>query len=312
MAELAVIFRTQSDIEAKVVRGLLEAHGIRSIVASDIPQSVFPMSIDALGEVRISVREEEADEARRLILSHRVEANGDRVVFFRDAFQGLERKIGHRFKSEDLLERALTHSSLSNEEGAEGSDNESLEFLGDAILGFLIADAVFHAFPYEDEGHKSKTKSMLVSTPTLARLAARLDLGAHLMLGRGEEKTGGRHKQALLADAFEALIAAVYLDGGIEAARRFVNAQFEELLDEVKAPGYRGRDYKSALQEMVQAEGQPLPVYRVTSETGPAHRLLFEVEVLVQDVVLATGRGQSKKEAEQEAARLAIERLSRS
>ncbi|RPJ60407.1 MAG: ribonuclease III, partial [Acidobacteria bacterium] len=299
----------QSDIEAKVVRGLLEAHGIRSIVSSDIPQSVFPVSIDALGEVRISVREEDADDALRLISSHRVELDTERVVPFRDAFQGLERKIGHRFKSKDLLERALTHSSLSNEEGAAWADNESLEFLGDAVLGFLVADTLFRAFPEEDEGHKSKTKSMLVSTPTLARLAARLDLGAHLMLGRGEEKTGGRRKQALLADAFEALIAAIYLDGGIEAARRFVAAEFQDLLEEVTTPGYRGRDYKSALQEMVQAQGQPLPVYRVTSETGPPHRLLFEVEVVLRDVVVATGRGQSKKEAEQEAARLAIERL---
>ena len=129
------------------------------------------------------------------------------------------------------------------------------------------------------------------------------------MLGRGEEKTGGRRKQALLADAFEALIAAVYLDGGIDRAREFIEEQFRGVLDEMQAPGYRGRDFKSALQELVQSRGLRAPAYRVTSETGPAHRLLFEVEVLVDNEVIGRGRGLSKKEAEQDAARAALEKL---
>jgi ribonuclease-3 len=310
VSELTVIFRTHSDVEAAVVRGLLEAHGIQSILSSDAPHSMFPLRMKATVEVRISVRTEEAAAARELITSHLDEFAGGREAPLGDQFHALELKIGHRFRSRDLLERALTHRSRANEEGGGVSaDNESLEFLGDAVLGFIIVDALFRRFPEQDEGQKSKTKAMLVSTPTLARLASRLDLGEYLMLGRGEEKTGGRKKQALLADGYEALIAAVYLDGGMAAARRFVLGEFADLLEEVAKPGFGGRDYKSALQEYLQARDIGLPVYQVAGEQGPDHRKTFEVEVRVGDEAIAHASGRSKKEAEQEAARLALERL---
>ena len=152
------------------------------------------------------------------------------MVRLRDEFETLQQTIGYRFRDRGLLEHAMTHTSRANEDVSGGvRDNESLEFLGDAVLGFVIADLLFNEFPDRDEGQKSKIKAALVSTTTLARLAERLSLGEHLLLGRGEEKTGGRRKQALLADGYEALIAAIYLDGGIEHARAFVAREFAAL-----------------------------------------------------------------------------------
>ena len=173
--------------------------------------------VDGIAEIRISVRPEDADEARRLIDSHRIDTTDGRVIPLRNEFAALERRIGYIFRDPGLLEHALTHTSRANEDVSGGVfDNESLEFLGDAVLGFAIADVLFRRFPDRDEGWKSKMKAALVSTASLARLAEGLDLGQHLLLGRGEEKTGGRRKQALLADGYEALIAAIYLDGGVE------------------------------------------------------------------------------------------------
>src|SRR5207244_200323 len=161
-----------------------------------------------------------------------------RVVRLRDEFEALERVTAYRFRDRGLLEHAMTHTSRANEDVSGGVvDNESLEFLGDAVLGFVIADLLFREFPEFDEGEKSKTKAALVSTTTLARQAERLDLGEHLLLGRGEEKTGGRRKQALLADGYEALIAAIYLDGGIDAARAFLVQEFGPLVADVKQHG---------------------------------------------------------------------------
>ena len=174
------------------------------------------------------------------------------------------------------------------------------------MLGFVVADLLFREFPECDEGEKSKMKAMLVSTSTLARVAERLQLGDHLLLGRGEEKTGGRRKQALLADGCEALIAAIYLDGGIEQARAFVVRELGPLLDDMRRDGIAGQDYKSALQELVQAGNRPLPEYRVVGTLGPDHQKLFDVEVVVAGDALALATGPSKKEAEQEAARLAL------
>jgi ribonuclease-3 len=311
VSELTVIFRTHSDIEASVVRALLAAHGIESLVSSDAVHSTFALPMNADAEVRLSVRAEEASAAVDLIESHRDEFAGGRLIPMRDRFHALEQKVGHRFRSRALLERALTHRSHANEEGAGAlADNESLEFLGDAVLGFIIVDALYRQFPDHDEGQKSKTKAMLVSTSTLARLAARLGLGEYLMLGRGEEKTGGRKKHALLANGFEALIAAIYLDGGIEAARRFILGEFQDLIEESSKPDFGGPDFKSALQEFLQARDMGLPVYEVAAERGPDHRKLFEVDVRVRGEVIAQASGPSKKEAEQEAARLALERLS--
>ncbi|MGE5357551.1 MAG: ribonuclease III [Bacteroidales bacterium] len=310
MSDLIVIFRTHSDVEANIVRGLLDAHGIKAMLSSDVPHSVFPLTINGLGEVRLTVRDTDADDALRIIEDHRADVSKGEVVRLRDDFAALEDRLGYRFRQPQILERALTHRSLANED-ATGAimDNESLEFLGDAVLGFSIADTLFRRFPEYDEGQKSKLKSLLVSTPTLARLARQLELGEFLMLGRGEEKTGGRRKQALLADGYEAVIAAVYVDGGIEAARAFIARQFATLIDEVREPTFGGRDHKSALQEYLQGHEQPLPEYLVASESGPDHRKLFQVEVRVRDEVIAQASGRSKKEAEQEAARAALEKL---
>jgi ribonuclease-3 len=310
MAGLVVIFRTNSDIEASIVRGLLEAHGVPSVSASDVPHNVFPLTISDLGEVRISVREEDAGDARRIIEDHRTTLVNGQVVRLRDEFETLQAAIGYRFRDRGLLEHAMTHTSRANEDISGGVlDNESLEFLGDAVLGFVIADRLFRDFPDYDEGEKSKTKASLVSTATLARQAEKLDLGQHLLLGRGEEKSGGRRKQALLADGYEALIAAIYLDGGVEQARGFVDREFGELLAQVRRDGLRGGDYKSALQEYLQSRDEPLPEYRLVGAFGPDHRKEFEVEVVVSGEPLARAAGSSKKEAEQEAAKAAILKL---
>jgi ribonuclease-3 len=311
VADLIVIFRAPSAIEAKVVRSLLDAHGIMSVVSSDLPQSIFPLSVDGLAEVRLAVHAAEADDARRIIDSHRTELRNGEVVRLRDEFESLQQAIGYRFRDRGLLEHAMTHTSRANEDVSGGVlDNESLEFLGDAVLGFVIADFLFREFPAFDEGHKSKLKASLVSTSTLARMAERLALGDHLLLGRGEEKTGGRRKQALLADGYEALIAAIYLDGGIEHAQAFVAREFAGLIADVRARGTApAHDYKSALQELVQARDEPLPEYRVVGTLGPDHRKMFDVEVLVDGKALARSTGASKKEAEQESARIALEKI---
>jgi ribonuclease-3 len=204
----------------------------------------------------------------------------------------------------------MTHTSRAHEDISGGVfDNESLEFLGDAVLGLLIAEWLFHECPDYDEGQKSKVKAALVSTASLARLAEHLRLGDHLLLGRGEEKTGGRRKQALLADGYEALIAAVYLDGSIDHARAFVMREFASLLAEARQGGAAGQDHNSALQELVQASGKPLPEYRLVASSGPDHRKQFQVEVAISGEPVAEATGSSKKEAEQEAAKLALERL---
>ena len=292
------------------MRGLLEAHGIASLLSSDVPRSIFPLAVDGIGDVRISVRTDDAEEAQRIIASHRTEVTGARVVPLRNEFDAFERIIGYRFRDPGLLEHALTHTSRANEDVSGGVfDNESMEFLGDAVLGFAIADLLFRKFPHQDEGWKSKVKASLVSTSSLARLAERLNLGEHLLLGRGEEKSGGRRKQALLADGYEALIAAIYLDGGVEHVRAFVDREFAPLVAEARRLGVAGQDYKSALQELVQSRGAALPEYRLVDALGPDHRKLFHVEVRVRGQGVAEGSGRSKKEAEQEAARLALEKL---
>jgi len=309
VADLVVIFRTQSDVEASIVRGLLEANGIPSVVASDVPHNVFPLNVAELGEVRVSVRSDDAEEARHIIEGHRLESPATDIPIKRE-FEGLQKAIGYRFRDRGLLEHAMTHTSRANEDVTGGVvDNESLEFLGDAVLGFVIADTLFREFPDWDEGEKSKTKASMVSTFALAKQAERLHLGEHLLLGRGEEKTGGRRKQALLADTYEALIASIYLDGGVDAARAFITREFQHLIADARRHGVGGQDYKSGLQELVQARSQPLPEYRLVGTFGPDHDKRFEVEVLVAGEPLARASGPSKKEAEQEAAKKALENL---
>lgn len=310
MPDLTVIFRTGSDVEASIVRGLLESQGVPSVLGSRLAPSVFPMAVNTLGEICISVHPDDASEATRIIVSHRTELVNGQVVRLRDEFEVLQRAIGYRFRDRGILEHALTHTSRANEDVSGGvQDNESMEFLGDAIVGFVIADLLFSECPDFDEGQKSKSKAALVSTSALARMAERLRLGDHLLLGRGEEKTGGRRKQALLADTYEALVAAIYLDGGIEHVRAFLVREFRDLIVDLKRVGLAGLDYKSALQELLQARNQPLPEYRLVGTLGPDHQKLFQVQVVVSGEALAEATGTSKKDAEQEAARAALEQL---
>ncbi len=294
MSELIVVFRTGSNIEASVVQALLDSHGIESVRSSGLPAGLFPFTVNPMGETQVSVRDEDAEEAVRVIESHREQVGGGLVVPLPQQFAALEERLGYRFRDRGLLEHAL---------------NESLEFLGDAVLGLVIADALFRTFPEFSEGPKSKIKAMIVSTQSLAELAEQLGLGDHMILGRGEEKTGGRRKQALLADTCEALIAAVYLDGGLEAARQFIVRELGAAVEAAGQPDYFGRDHKSRLQEALQALGRPLPVYRVAGEVGPDHRKLFHIEVIVGSETLAQGVGRTKKDAEQDAAKAALQAL---
>src|SRR6187401_1847939 len=313
--ELIVIFHTPSEIEANIIRGLLETHGIESWVLSDNSRTAFPLALnDQAWERRVAVNPEEAAAAVRIIDSHRDVVEGGRVVPFGSELEPLERRIGYRFKDRGMLEHALTHRSRVHEDASGGVfDNESMEFLGDSILGFVIAAMLFREFPQHNEGQKSKLKASLVSAVSLARLAEQLDLGEFLILGRGEEKTGGRRKHALIADCYEALIAAIYLDGGIEPAQRFIEQQFASLVEEARKTGAEASftdDWKSALQEYLQAKGLGLPNYRLAGELGPDHRKRFVVEVVVDGQTIATAEGRSKKEAAQSAARAALEKLS--
>jgi ribonuclease III len=221
----------------------------------------------------------------------------------------LEEKLGHHFGDPALLDRALTHTSHAHQE-LEGHTlhNEPLEFLGDSVLGFVVADLLHRRDPEGTEGVKSKARAHLVAAPSLARRAAELGLPALLRLGRGEEKTGGRKKTSLWADAYEAVIAALYLDGGLDAAYRFVSDEFAT--DVAGARALSSTDHKSALQELLQARGEPVPEYVVVSEEGPSHRRAFRVECRVSGRPVSQAAGASKKAAQQEAARLALVALS--
>jgi ribonuclease-3 len=219
----------------------------------------------------------------------------------------LERRLGHCFSDLALLDRALTHASLANESPElAGADNEPLELLGDAVLGLVVTDLLHRRDPEGAEGPKSRRRARLVSATSLARRAAGLGLPDLLLLGRGEEKTGGRAKTALWADAYEAVVAAVYLDGGFPAAHRFLR---DEFLADVESGSDGPEDSKSALQELLQAQGRPVPRYAVVAEEGPSHRRRFRVDCRVEGGLVATGEGYSKKAAQQEAAREALARL---
>jgi ribonuclease-3 len=220
----------------------------------------------------------------------------------------LEGRLGHAFRDLALLDRALTHISEAHEDlSGRTLHNEPLEFLGDSVLGFLVAVLLHRQAPDGVEGTKSKLKAHLVSAASLARRAGALGLPELMRLGRGEEKTGGRTKSALWGDAYEAVIAALYLDGGIEAAERFVQAEFGPEI--VSFDEQALRDFKTRLQELLQAEGRPVPRYEVVEELGPSHRRRFRVQCVIEGRSVAEGEGHSKKEAQQEAARLALERL---
>jgi ribonuclease-3 len=236
----------------------------------------------------------------------------------------LEESLGHHFQRIELLEQALTHSSQAREreaahpEEARVGDNEQLEFLGDALLGFVTGEELFHRFPNFQEGELSKLRAHLVSEKYLVRVAQQLELGKYLRLGRGEEKSGGRSKTTLLADALEAVLAALYLDGGMEPARRVILQSI--LAPELEHLSRHGKrlplsDYKSALQEQLQAIGLPQPSYVLVREQGPEHKKQFTVEAHLRmpdrsrSEFVGRAEGSTKKNAEQDAARQVLEYL---
>jgi ribonuclease III len=212
----------------------------------------------------------------------------------------LERTLGHHFRQLELLNQALTHKSYVHEQREPAQDNERLEFLGDAVLGMIISDYCYKRFPGLAEGELSKLRASLVNETNLARIARRLDLGAYLLVGRGEELTGGRAKTSLLADTFEALIAAVYLDSSLDEVYQAVLRCFREDLTTLLNEGHK--DYKSELQEYTQEKFGCVPTYVVVRERGPDHNKVFEVELTIRGQLQGIGTGKSKKEAEQAAA----------
>ncbi len=218
-----------------------------------------------------------------------------------NTLDAVERAIAWPFRDRQLLVRALTHSSYANDD-PDAEDNETLEFLGDSILNFLVSELLFDAFPLEGEGTLSKARSVLVSENHFAYLARRLDLGAALRLSPGEERSGGRSRDARLADAFEALFAALVLDAGLDEARALARRLFADDIASLDLGGLHRRDPKTALQERAQAEGLSLPLYRLVEETGPPHERRFVYEVTYGENERATGAGSSKKEAQAAAA----------
>ena len=221
----------------------------------------------------------------------------------------LQFEIGYTFKSAELLGQALTHSSHANEKITGPGDNEQLEFLGDAVLGFLVSDFLFRAHPSLTEGQLSKLKGFFVSSANLVKYAERVHLGDYLQLGKGEEKTGGRTKQALLVDGLEAVLGAIYLDGGIEEARRVMLRFFEPQIEDVEESDRQLTDFKTELQEQLQARHLGRADYVLASEAGPDHQKLFTVEVIIDGEPVARGVGLTKKAAEQAAARQALGRV---
>ena len=220
--------------------------------------------------------------------------------------EALEEKLGYRFNQRALLENALTHSSYANENKARGcQSNERLEFLGDSVLGMVTADYLFRTHPDLPEGDLTRTRAALVCEGSLVLVARELGLGRCLKLGRGEDAGGGRERPSIQADAVEAVIAAIYLDGGIGSARKFIQRFILDRGDVVAV----SRDHKTALQELVQRESGQVLEYRLLGATGPDHAKVFRVEVDLNGEAVGTGEGRSKKEAEQNAARAAIEKL---
>lgn len=222
----------------------------------------------------------------------------------------LEVALGHTFQNRDFLLRALTHTSHAYEKNLPLGDNEQLEFLGDSVLGFLVGEHLISRFPRYREGRLSILKNFLVSASHLHEVAQRLELGEYLLLGRGEELSGGRVKKGLLADALEALIAALYLDGGLEAARTFV---VRHILGETPAIADYAEslftNYKGALQEVARSLNLPAPRYLVVGEHGPAHARTFTVEARIGEDWVARGEGDSKKSAGQQAAQIILKQL---
>ena len=219
----------------------------------------------------------------------------------------LETAIGYKFRNIQLLQNALTHSSYANERWHNSLlSNERLEFLGDSVLGMLVAEYLYGTFSDRPEGELTRMRADMVCEHTLATVANKIGLGEHLLLGHGEERLGGRSRESILADATESVIAACFLDGGLEAAAQFVK---KYILVEVPVSRPNNMDYKTALQELVQQKKNQVLVYTMVGQSGPDHDKLFDVEVSLNGTVVGTGSGRSKKRAEQMAAKAAVEKL---
>lgn len=236
------------------------------------------------------------------------DTNGEAESIGDEEIDQLQELIGYRFADRELLERALTHRSYANEVDTTVGDNQRLEFLGDAVLGLVVANELFLRDREVQEGALSTRQAQVVCEPALAEAARQLELGHYLRLGRGEDVSGGREKNSLLSDAFEALLAAIYLDGGLDAARSTVIAHLGEAMREVKQTS-APTDFKSRLQTVVQRVQAIQPEYRIIDESGPAHDKIFVAEVCVDGKPLGAGRGRSKKQAEQNAAQEALDTL---
>ena len=219
----------------------------------------------------------------------------------------LETAIGYRFDNIGLLQNALAHSSYANERWHDSlKSNERLEFLGDSILGMVVAEYLYRTFPERPEGELTRMRADMVCETSLAAIADRIGLGDHLLLGHGEERFGGRNRASILADAVESVIAACFLDGGMEAARGFID---RFVLTNVPVKQLTNKDYKTALQELIQQKRNQVLTYSLVGETGPDHDKQFRVEVSLNGEVVGSGVGTSKKRAEQDAARVAIDGL---
>ncbi len=220
--------------------------------------------------------------------------------------ENLENRLGHKFKNINLLKNALTHSSYANEVRKGFSSNERLEFLGDSVLSIIVSDYIYKKFPDMPEGELTRLRSSLVCEKALCSFSRELDVGSYLMLGKGEDKGGGRERDSILADAFEAILAAIYLDGGMNCARTFV---MDFVLRELKSHKNDDvmKDYKTALQEIIQKNPEESVKYVLVDEKGPDHDKSFTVEVCLNSNVIGKGSGKNKKQAEQMAAKQALE-----
>jgi len=219
----------------------------------------------------------------------------------------LEKNLGYQFKDKSLLVRALIHSSFANEKHEDKlKSNERFEFIGDSVLNYIISTTLFKIFPEVNEGTLSKYRSFLVSTNTIYEISSKMDLGRYLILGKGEEKTGGNKKKNLIVDCFEAIVAAIYFDGGLKNLRKVILRLYRKKLRELKREDFVLFDYKSKLQEILAKKGLPSPKYVVLGESGPDHAKVFRVQVTIDGEGYGIGTGSSKKEAQQNAAKNTI------
>ncbi len=228
----------------------------------------------------------------------------------KNKFKELQINLNYDFEDEKILKTALTHSSYVNENKLKAIDsNERLEFLGDAILGLVVSEYLYHKYPLYPEGKLTKLRAKIVCEQSLAYVAKKFEIGGYLLLGKGEEATGGRSRESILADTMEAIIGAVYLDSNYDHVKRVMLDKFSKDVEKAASEGILFMDYKTDLQEKIQKNGNSKIEYIVSREEGPDHGKIFYIDVYVEDKKLGTGKGRNKKEAEQHAAQDALERL---